>query len=139
VEALNVKAEDSCIEKPELVNNPDFKGDISDLEYENGHLYVLERSRCLVSRIQVDTGHVNGEFSFTAIAYPDSVRLYQDKKGVNPTFPMAEALELTPDEIFIGIDNNGRKFNQSHPLVKQWAAKGLKDPVILVFKRPEGF
>jgi hypothetical protein len=52
----------------------------------------------------------------------------------NPEYGLAEALLLTDDQIWIGLDNNGKE------------AKGMlagarvgTDPVVLVCKRPAGF
>jgi hypothetical protein len=49
---------------------------------------------------------------------------------------MAEALLLTSDEIWIGLDNNGLPF--SDYAQKTYGLTG-NSPVIIRFKRPAGF
>ena len=49
---------------------------------------------------------------------------------------MAEALLLTKDEIWIGLDNNGDEVTEHAK--KTYQLQG-REPVILKFKRPEGF
>jgi hypothetical protein len=49
---------------------------------------------------------------------------------------MAEAFILTPDEIWIGFDNNG------DPVSEYGKSLGLKEgneTAIIIFKRPRGF
>ena len=82
----------------------DESNDFSDMKYENGFLYMLERNGSCVSE--------------------------PSKYG------MAEALLLTKDEIWIGIDNNG--LEASKGAEDRFGIKG-NQPSILRFKRPTGF
>lgn len=105
--------------------------DIADMKYENGFLYILERGLGLVTKINVKTNEKKS-LSFQHLVFKNGQRLY---KNGNVEYGMAEALLLTSDEIWIGIDNNGDK------VTKYGESLGLKGnkPVIMIFKRPEGF
>jgi len=106
--------------------------DISDLKYENGFLYILERGLGLITRINCRTGE-RMSFSFQDLVYKWGQRIY---KNDNPEFGMAEALLLTPDEMWIGFDNNG------DPVSDYGKSLGLKEGnkcSIIIFKRPKGF
>jgi hypothetical protein len=106
--------------------------DIADLKYENNHLYLLERGLGLVTRIDIKTGEKKS-VSFQHLVLKNGQRLY---KNGNPQFGMAEALLLTPFEIWIGLDNNG------DPVSDYGKSLGLNpgnNPVIIIFKRPPGF
>ncbi len=106
--------------------------DISDMKYENGYLYILERSSGTVIRIDVKTNKTFS-YSFQHIVYKNGERIF---KNSTPQYGMAEALLLTKNEIWIGLDNNG------DPVSKYGKSLGLKEgnnTVILIFERPEGF
>ncbi len=105
--------------------------DIADLKYENGFLYILERGIGLVTKINVNTNKKES-LSFQHIVLKDGQRLFKNR---NADFGMAEALLLTKDEIWVGLDNNGDKVTDYG---KSLGLKGDK-PVILIFKRPKGF
>ena len=70
--------------------------------------------------------------SFRHIVFKDGQRLFKNK---NPEYGMAEALLLTENEIWIGLDNNGDNVSKYG---KSIGLNGNK-PAILIFKRPEGF
>jgi hypothetical protein len=59
-------------------------------------------------------------------------------KSEHPEFGVAEALLLTKNQIWIGMDNNQLKVNKKNKWVKQFGLKG-NAPAILIFKRPENF
>ncbi|MEN8122296.1 MAG: SdiA-regulated domain-containing protein [Bacteroidota bacterium] len=106
--------------------------DISDMKFENGYLYILERGRGLVTRINTETKE-KLSYSFQQTVLNDGKRIFDNR---NPEYGMAEALLLTKDQIWIGIDNNG------DPVSEYGKKLGLKEnnnTVILIFERPEGF
>ena len=113
------------------VAQKDFTGDISDLKYENGFLYILERKDNVVSKMNVETMEIVQKVSYKETCSHPEGKLYSGTE-----YGMAEALLLTPDEIWIGLDNNGLSF--SDHATKTYGLTG-KNPVILKFQRPAGF
>ena len=105
-------------------------GDISDLCYENGFLYILDRQNCLVRRLNVKTKQSN-YVSFRKFSNDGQVHNY------HADFGMAEALWLTKDAIFIGFDNNEDPVTDFG--AKVGLEKGSTKPSVFVFKRPKGF
>lgn len=106
--------------------------DISDMKFENGYLYILERGRGKVTRINIETKE-SLSFSFQNVVLNNGKRIFDNR---NPEYGMAEALLLTEDQIWIGIDNNG------DPVSLYGKTLGLKEnnnTIILIFERPEGF
>ncbi|MCF6242729.1 MAG: SdiA-regulated domain-containing protein, partial [Bacteroidales bacterium] len=106
--------------------------DISDMKFENGYLYILERSSGTVIRIDVKTNKTIS-YSYQHIVYKNGQRIFSNKF---PQYGMAEALLLTKDEIWIGLDNNG------DPVSEYGKSLGLQEgnsTVILIFKRPDNF
>lgn len=105
-------------------------GNISDMQYLDGHLYILDRANCLVVRLDVNTKEKT-QYSFSRYSNNGKEHIYNAKYG------MAEALLVTDDAIFIGMDNN------NDPVTKYGEQIGLKPgsrlPSIFVFKRPQGF
>lgn len=106
-------------------------GDISDLKYENGFLYILERNENTVAKMDVRFMDVVSKVSYKSTCSHPEGKLYKDSE-----YGMGEALLLTPDEIWIGLDNNGLTF--SDYATKTYGLQG-NSPVIIRFKRPEGF
>lgn len=105
-------------------------GNISDMQYLDGYLYILDRANCLVVRLDVNTKE-KVQYSFRKYSNNGKEHIYTAKFG------MAEALLVTDDAIFIGFDNNNA------PVSKYGEEIGLKPgsrlPSIFVFKRPQGF
>ncbi|MFY0628076.1 MAG: SdiA-regulated domain-containing protein [Reichenbachiella sp.] len=105
--------------------------DFSDAKFENGHLYVIERNGNFITKINPESRKVVSKYHFKDVASHSSGKLY------GPTeFGMAEALLLTADEIWIGLDNNGLKVTEFGQ--KTYGLSG-KSPVIIKFKRPKDF
>lgn len=105
-------------------------GDISDLCYENGFLYILDRQNCLVRKFDVKTKK-SVYASFRKFSNNGTQHNYHADYG------MAESLWLTKNAIFVGFDNNAdpvTKFGEEVGL-----QKGSTKPSIFVFKRPKGF
>ena len=105
-------------------------GNISDMKFVGGYLYYLDRAECLVVRLDVKTKEKT-QYSFRRYSNNGKEHIYTAKYG------MAEALLITDNAIFIGMDNNNA------PVSKYGEEIGLKAgsklPSIFVFKRPEGF
>ena len=115
-----------------VLNNHTIGYDISDMKFENGYLYIMERSSGTIIRIDVKNNKTLS-YSYQHIVYNKGQRLFSNN---TPQYGMAEALLLTKDEIWIGLDNNG------DPVSEYGKSLGLKEgnnTVILIFKRPEGF
>lgn len=109
----------------------DESNDFSDMKYENGFLYMLERNGSCVSKIDVSSKAVVNKVSYKYTSNMPVGKLYEPSK-----YGMAEALLLTKDEIWIGIDNNG--LEASKGAEDRFGIKG-NQPSILRFKRPAGF
>ncbi len=104
--------------------------DYSDAKFENGHLYLLERSGMLVTKVDVATEKVVAKFSYR------NLEKYYGYLFGPAIYPFAEALLLTEDEIWIGFDNNGLKVTPKAS--EDLGVKG-RDPIVMRFKRPKDF
>ncbi|MGF1637142.1 MAG: esterase-like activity of phytase family protein, partial [Cyclobacteriaceae bacterium] len=105
--------------------------DFSDLKFENGFLYAIERNGNYITKIDPLTYQVVAKVSYRQTCTPPEGRLYSGAK-----YGMAEALLLQKDYIILGIDNNGLEV--APHAQKKYGISG-KHPVILFFKRPAGF
>lgn len=122
-------------EKWEIINHfniPETESnDFSDAKFENGHLYLIERNGNYITKINPESQEVVAKFHFKNVASNSKGKLY------GPTnFGMGEALLLTKDEIWVGLDNNGLKVTEFAR--KKYGMSG-KSPVILKFERPIDF
>jgi hypothetical protein len=113
------------------INMRDSLGDISDLKFESGFLYILERNQNLITKMDVSKMQVVNKVSYKETCSHPEGKFY---KGT--PYGMAEALLLTPDEIWLGLDNNGLYFSDF--ATSTYGLTGNR-PIILKFKRPEGF
>ena len=102
--------------------------DISDLAFDGGFLYVLERNTYEVTKLDAKTFEVLGRVSYFKTEKP----LYE----TGEPFGQAEALRLSPGEIMIGVDNNDTPL--THFATKTYGVSG-KVGAIMTFKRPKGF
>lgn len=116
----------------DIINSDEVGYDIGDMKYENGNLYILERGRGLVTRIDTKTKQFFS-VSYQQIVLKNKQRLYNNSSY---KFGMAEALMLTEDQIWIGLDNNGDEVSDYG---KSIGLKPGNKPVIFIFKRPQGF
>lgn len=106
--------------------------DFTDAKYENGKLYLLERNNSSVLRIDTETKEIK-RVSAKGILNPNNQRLYETD---HLEYGTAEALLLTQNEIWIGIDNNGETvsdYGQTLGLDK------TNEPAIIIFERPTNF
>ncbi len=105
--------------------------DFSDAKFEKGHLYVIERNGNYLAKIDPESKEVVAKYHYRDVASHPNGKLY------GPTeYGMGEALLLTEDEIWIGLDNNGLKVTDH---AQSTYGMSGKSPVILKFRRPEGF
>lgn len=107
--------------------------DFADAKFDNGYLYLLERNGNYITKINPQTHEVITKFSYKHICSspPPNGKLYEPAK-----FGMAEALLMTPTEIWIGLDNNGKAVS---PYARETYQLDGTQPVIIKFKRPSGF
>ncbi|WP_162555920.1 SdiA-regulated domain-containing protein [Reichenbachiella versicolor] len=113
-------------------NTPQIESnDFADAKFENGYLYAIERNGCHIAKIDPKTEKVVSKYHYQHIANTEQGKLFE------PTpFGMGEALLLTDDEIWVGLDNNGLK---ASPYAEETFGITGKAPVILRFKRPVDF
>ena len=105
--------------------------DFADMKYENGFIYLLERNGNYITKVDVKTEKVVAKVSYKNTCSNPEGKLYAPSK-----YGMAEALLLTENEIWIGLDNNGLTVSEN--ATKKYGVKGAQ-PVILRFVRPAGF
>lgn len=106
----------------------DLGPDISDLFFQNGYLYALERNTYEITKIDPK--------DFTVIARVSYYRSEKDLYQTGEPFGIAESLSMTKGEIWVGIDNNKKPL--SGVAQKQHQVQG-NFPSFMVFKRPDGF
>ena len=106
--------------------------DITDLKFEKGFLYMLERRMGRITRINIKTGELLSA-SFQDYVFKNGQRLF---KNSNPEYGMAEAFILKGNEIWIGLDNNGDSVSGYG---KSMGLKEGNKTAILVFHRPKSF
>ena len=129
---INLKTNEISEPFTDILNIQKEGYDISDMKYENGFLYILERGRGLVTKINPVTKETKS-VSFNHIVFKKGQRIYKNK---HQEYGMAEALLLTKNQIWIGLDNNG-DFVSDYG--KSLGLKQNNKPVIIVFERPKGF
>ena len=106
----------------------------SDLYFENGFLYALERRSLSVAKIDTETEQVVGRLDFSWIIDTNG-GLYD---GDPNSYGLAEALLLTSDMVLIGLDNNGKPINDANKFAQRFNLNGTQ-PTILQVPRPAGF
>ncbi|MCC5927609.1 MAG: esterase-like activity of phytase family protein [Cyclobacteriaceae bacterium] len=105
--------------------------DFSDLKFENGYLYAIERNGNYIAKIDPIRRELIDKVSYRSTSTPEQGRLYAGAK-----YGMAEALLLLDDYIVIGLDNNGLPVADFAE--ELYDISGIH-PVLLFFERPEGF
>jgi hypothetical protein len=130
---FEINLKNMAISEPFIKELNDGGGhDISELKYENGFLYILERGLGQITRLNIKTKE-KVSVTYQNYVFKNGQRWF---KNQNPQYGMAEAFILKENEIWLGIDNNG------DPVSKFGKDYGLKDGIntaILVFIRPKGF
>lgn len=105
--------------------------DFSDMKQEDGFIYLLERNGNFVAKVDPKSKEVVDKVAYRSIASHPDGKLYEPSK-----YGMAEALLLSANEIWIGLDNN---FLEVSEHAKSVHGMQGRMPVILKFTRPEGF
>ena len=120
----------------ELFSNP--KNDATDLKFvahqDRNYLYILKRFECAVDRIDFETGQITHRSFAQYVNNTLGEQVLYNVPAENRFFGLAEALLITENEIWIGLDNNGRSINAEHNLSIKYDLKGTA-PVILRFER----
>lgn len=106
----------------------ELSSDASDLYFENGFLYVLERNNYDVTKIDAKTLQV--------VAHASFFKTLKDLYSTGEPFGLAEALYMTKDVLVIGVDNNHQPL--SVIAEAKFKVKGAH-PGLFFFKRPNGF
>ncbi|HKK10197.1 MAG TPA: SdiA-regulated domain-containing protein [Bacteroidales bacterium] len=119
----------------EPINMEDFPEgfDVSDMKYENHHLYLLNRGNYRVIKWDTSTGKIIDYFDYSFVMNANGEKLYSSSR-----YPMAEGLSLTSDHIWLALDNNGDSFNNDNPWIEMSKFAG-ENPLLVRFNRPEGF
>lgn len=118
------------------IPSPDSTSDgqsFSDLYFEDGFLYVLERKSYSVAKINPDSEQVVDRVYFRELR-DASGALYEKDYG----YGLAEALFMTSTELLIGLDNNGKPVNPMNHWVQRFGLQG-REPAIVRLARPAGF
>lgn len=115
----------------DIFDLPDSESDISDLKFQNGFLYMLERNANYITKINAQTKQL-----IDRVSYRETCSHHEGKLYSYSEYGMAEALVLTADEIWIGLDNNGLPFSEHAR--KTYGLQG-NQPLLIKFKRPQGF
>jgi hypothetical protein len=102
--------------------------DFSDLAFDKGHLYVLERSARQIAKVDPAGMRVVARFSYE----PAEHGLYD----ADPRFGLAEGLALSTDLVILGFDNNGAQLT---PAASERFGVTGNPSAIIYFKRPRGF
>ncbi len=120
----------------ELFSNP--KNDATDLKFvtyqDHNYLYILKRFECAVDRINLETGEVSSRSFAKYVNNQLGEHILYKVPAQNRFFGLAEALLITENEIWIGLDNNARRINTEHSLSIKYNLKGIA-PAILRFER----
>jgi hypothetical protein len=106
--------------------------DFADLTFDGGFLYALERGTYEIAKIDPKTYQVVARVSY-----------FLSEHGAYETgepFAIAEALAMTKDEIYVGLDNNGTSVAPAAgKALGIKPGEGDRVGAIMVFKRPAGF
>lgn len=109
--------------------NPDY----ADLYFEKGFLYVLERNKRMIIKVDPKSEKVVDEASYLNLA--DNFKASELYDTGKP-YGVGEALFMDSDFIYIGNDNNWDKFSEK---AKSKFGLSSSNSSTLRFKRPKGF
>ena len=118
-----------------LFNNETGKrgsNDYADLYFENGFLYMLERNNHLISKYSIKDKKVVSTVSFGKLPNIHLSELYD----TGEPFGLAEGMTMSNDQIYIGIDNNGKPISKKGS--ELFNLKGSFSSLI-IYQRPKGF
>ncbi len=106
----------------------DIGSDFADLDFVDGFLYALERNTFEIAKVDPQTRTVVARVSYWQTEKP----LYEHFEP----FGLGEALDITPQTIVVGFDNNQEFL--STKVHAQYGKKG-QGGTLAVFERPKGF
>lgn len=115
-------------ERPEATVNEDF----SDLFFDRGHLYILERNFYAITKINPKTKAVIDRVHFEKLGKFNLKNLYK----TGNKFGIAEGLTMSEDTIYISVDNNQNTLTDE---AKKHFDENSNHSAILFFQRPPGF
>ena len=96
--------------------------DISDLFYENGRLYILNRRERRILKLDLKSLEIQQAYSYGAVT-----------KGLYPSprdYGFAEALTMDGDKMYLLLDSNGTAFSEDN---------GGTHGALILLPRPAGF
>src|SRR5262245_40827952 len=102
--------------------------DFSDLAFDKGYLYVLERAARQITKVDPAGMRVVARFSYE--------RAERGLYDADPRFGMAEGLALNSKQVILGFDNNGAQLT---PAASQRFGVTGNPSAIIYFTRPRGF
>ena len=123
---------DGAVVSIKLNNFPD-NFDVSDMKYENQHLYFLNRSNFQVIKWNAETKEIIDYFDYGYVLNAGGEKAYSRSR-----YPMAEGLLLTSEHIWIALDNNGDSYNKENRWIEMSNFAG-ENPLLVCFNRPKGF
>jgi uncharacterized protein YjiK len=123
---------DGSVVSLELNDFPD-NFDVSDMKYENQHLYFLNRGNYQIIKWDIETKEIVNHFDYSFVLNAGGEKAYSGSR-----YPMAEGLILTSEHIWIALDNNGDLYNKKNPWIEMSNFAG-ENPLLVCFNRPKGF
>jgi len=106
--------------------------DFTDLYYESGFLYILQRNEYLISKYDLINKKIVAKLSFEKLKNLNARELYD----TGEPYGLAEGLAMSEDTIYISIDNNYNKLSKKAE--KLYGVSGNFSSLLL-YKRPKGF
>lgn len=106
---------------------------ISDLYFDQGYLYSLERANYQLSKIDPDQMRVVAKLDFSFVK-DAGLSLYKGEEK----YGTAESLIVRENQIYIGTDNNESYVDTDNRWVQQFGLQG-NQPSIIELARPQGF
>lgn len=123
---------DGSVVRIELNDFPE-NFDVSDMKFENQHLYFLNRSNFQVIKWNTETKEIIDYFDYGFVLNAGGEKAYRSSR-----YPMAEGLILTSEHIWIALDNNGDSYNIKNRWIEMSNFAG-ENPLLVCFNRPEDF
>ncbi len=123
---------DGSVVNIELTGFPE-NFDVSDMKYENHHLYFLNRGNFQVIKWNIKTKEIVNHFDYSFVMNAGGEKAYSSSR-----YPMAEGLILTSEHIWIALDNNGDSYNKKNPWIEMSNFAG-ENPLLVRFNRPKDF
>jgi len=108
-------------------------GSQTDMKIRNNNFYILDREGRRLVKTQIPFKSESSVSFLKTIQGENFNYFVRDENGLDhPEWSTAEALDLTDEHIYIGLDNNGLNLRGPKNSVERRAS-------LLMFKRPKGF